>query len=51
MDNHAFDKFLDEATHAVNDLWPEGLTSEELDELNDLLTQFFASKRTEKGGK
>jgi hypothetical protein len=46
MNTKQFDTFLDDATHAVRDMW-ENIGGRELGEneqyaLNDLLTQFFA---------
>jgi hypothetical protein len=49
MDNERFDGFLDDAAHAVADLWEknggERIGDRELYTLNDLLTQFFGDKR------
>ncbi|MBI2806115.1 MAG: hypothetical protein HYX68_14130 [Planctomycetes bacterium] len=47
MTHDEFDDFLQEACLAVHDEWCQAggkeLTSEELQQLNDLLTQFFGS--------
>jgi hypothetical protein len=49
MTDETFDKFLDNATHRVADLWEEvsgkTLALEEKYRLNDVLTAFFSSKR------
>ena len=51
MNDDEFDEFLNDATHAVADLWAEvsGQTltnaKNELYDLNDLLTAFFEGKR------
>lgn len=48
-DEDGFDTFLDDATHAVHDIWQDRhgrpLTIDELYELNDLLTGYFGDKR------
>lgn len=45
-----FDAFLDDATHKVREMWEDRhgrpLTIDELYALNDLLTAFFADKRS-----
>lgn len=45
-----FDTFLDDATHKVKEMWQgcqgRPLTMDELYALNDLLTAFFADKRS-----
>lgn len=50
MDTKIFDEFLDDATHAVRDLWETASAGQKLGEnetyaLNDLLTAFFQDKR------
>jgi hypothetical protein len=49
MTDEIFDKFLDDATHKVADLWEEvsgkTLTLEEKYRLNDVLTAFFSNKK------
>jgi hypothetical protein len=48
-DDDPFDDFLNEVTHVVHAAWTDAggraLTSEELHQLNDLLTAFFADRR------
>ena len=52
MDDQIRDDFLDDATHAVNELWEkvggERLPLEDLYSLNDLLTSFFAHRGSRK---
>jgi hypothetical protein len=49
LTNNSFDEFLNEATHAVHDLWVKAggkkLDTDELYDLNDTLTAFFSSRR------
>ena len=48
-DNNIYDTFLNESTHSVKDKWLEHggkvLSTDELFQLNDLLTAFFDGKR------
>lgn len=48
-DDAVFDAFLDDATHAVHNMWVSSggtvFTTEDLYALNDVLTQHFSSKR------
>ena len=48
-DQNDFDEFLDDATHAIGNMWHRRggrpLTSEELYEINDWLTAYFGGKR------
>ena len=49
-DDKEFDEFLDDASHAVADLWKSRggaeLTDDEKCDVNDLLTEYFRDKRT-----
>lgn len=52
MPTDQYDRFLDDATHAVADLWKGAappLDADELMELNDLLDGFFTEKRGDDG--